>query len=200
MLKKTGIEIISITDHNTAKVYEALEKVDINKYYNGKIIAGIELNTKILGIPIEILGYGINYKKINEDLKRVYLSSEERNIKEAERLYEKCLQTGIRLEDGCLKNYVPTSFASKFIQSEIKKFEENKNIISEDALNDIRIFYRKYMSNPEGPLYVEMDDLVPDFEVATKLIKVAGRTCFYSSHLRIQGKLKKDFKIYIRAL
>lgn len=40
-----------------------MEKIDLRKYYTGKIIPGIELNTKVLGVPIEILGYGIDYKK-----------------------------------------------------------------------------------------------------------------------------------------
>lgn len=49
------LNVISITDHNTALAYEELEKIDIEKYYKGKIISGIELNTKVLNIPIEIL-------------------------------------------------------------------------------------------------------------------------------------------------
>lgn len=49
------LNVISITDHNTALAYEKLEKIDIEKYYKEKIISGIELNTKVLNIPIEIL-------------------------------------------------------------------------------------------------------------------------------------------------
>ena len=30
------------------------------------------------------------------------------------------------------------------------------------------------MSDPKAPLYVEMDDLVPDFETASSLIREAG--------------------------
>lgn len=176
--EKKGVEIISITDHNTAEVYNALEKIDIKKYYSGKIIPGVELNTKVLGVPIEILGFGIDYKKVNEQLKDVYIPAEERNLKEVERLYEKCIKIGLKLEDGCIRNYDNTMFASKFIQTEIKKFEENKGIISEDAWEDTRVFYRKYMSNPEGPLYVEMDDFVPEFNVAADLIRNSGGLVF----------------------
>ena len=77
--KAKNLSIISITDHNTAKVYEALENVEINNYYNGRIIPGIELNTKALKVPIEILGYGIDYKKMNELVKKLYIPAEERN-------------------------------------------------------------------------------------------------------------------------
>ena len=51
-------------------------------------------------------------------------------------------------------------------------------MISEDAWTDTRIFYRKYMSNPEGMLYVEMDDFVPDFETAANIIRTCGGKVF----------------------
>lgn len=176
--EKKGISVLSITDHNTAMAYEELENLDIKKYYSGKIISGIELNTKILGVPIEILGYGIDYKIINEILQDVYISAEKRNAIEVQRLYEKCLSAGIKIDENCLDNFDGKSFASKFIQNEINKYPENVNIISEDALADTKVFYRKYMSNPEGILYVEMDDLVPDFETASNVIKQSGGLVF----------------------
>ena len=59
-----NLDYISITDHNSVNAYFELETLDIQQYFSGKIIPGIELNTKILDIPIEILGYGIDYKKL----------------------------------------------------------------------------------------------------------------------------------------
>lgn len=172
------LNIISITDHNTALAYNELKKMNYKQYYTGKIIPGIELNTKVLGVPIEILGYGIDYNKMNEMLKDIYIPAEERNKIEVKRLYDKCIKAGIKLEEDCLKNFDSTSFASKFIQNEIKKFSENRDIITEDAWNDTKVFYRKYMSNPEGILYVEMDDFVPDFNVASELVEKAGGLVF----------------------
>ena len=176
--QEQGLDIISITDHNTVDAYFELEKINIKEYFKGGIIPGVELNTKILGIPIEILGYGIDYKKINDGLKKVYIPVNERNRIEVERLYSKCIKAGLILEENCLQSYDDTMFASKFIQTEIKKFEENKKIISEDAWEEPRIFYRRYMSNPECALYVEMDDLVPEFNVAANLIREAGGLVF----------------------
>ena len=176
--EKVGLEIISITDHNTAMAYEDLEKIDIEKYYSGRIIPGIEINTKVLGVPIEILGHGIDYQKMNEKIKEVFLPLEERNKIEAQRLYEKCAIAGIKFEENCLDNYDGTYFASKFIMSEIHKFEENKNIIDEEAWDQLRVFYRKYMSDPTGFLYINTDDLVPNFEVAANLIRECGGLVF----------------------
>ncbi len=176
--EKAGVEIISITDHNTVEAYGELENVDIKKYYSGEIIPGIEINTKVLGIPIEILGYGIDYKKMKERIKDIFLPLEERNKIEAKRLYDKCVEAGIKFEENCLDNYDGTFFASKFIMAEMHKFEENKNIIDEEAWDQLRVFYRKYMSDPTGFLYINTDDLVPNFEKAAELIKECGGLVF----------------------
>lgn len=176
--EKANLEIISITDHNTAAAYEELEKTDVAQYYGGRIIPGIEINTKVLGVPIEILGYGIDYKKMNEKIREVFLPLEERNKIEAQRLYEKCILAGIKFEENCLNNYDGTYFASKFIMEEMRKFEENKTIIDIDAWEQLRVFYRKYMSDPNGFLYINTDDLVPNFEIAANLIRECGGLVF----------------------
>ena len=175
---KKNLNIISITDHNTALAYKEMENMDIDKFYKGNIIPGIELNTKALGVPIEILGYGIDYKKMNELVKNVYIPAEKRNYIEVERLYNKCMKAGMKLNSNCLENFDGTMFASKFIHSQIVKYDENKDIVSEDAWNDTKVFYRKYMSNPAGILYVEMDDFVPEFNVAMNLVRECGGLVF----------------------
>lgn len=177
--EKKNLNILSITDHNNAEVYEVLEKMDVNKYFSGRIIPGVELNTKVLGVPIEILGYGIDYKKLNKMAKDVYISVEERNRIEVQRLYNKCIKLGMKLDSNCVENHPANMFASKYIHSEIIKYEENKKFLDEETWGgDTISFYRKYMSNPECMLYVEMDDFVPDFETAAKLVKESGGLVF----------------------
>ena len=176
--QEKNLNYISITDHNTALVYKELEQLDVKSLFSGKIIPGIELNTKALNIPIEILGYGIDYNKMNELVNKVYIPATERNKIEVKRLYDKCIQAGIILDKNCLDNYNPEMFASVFFHNEITKHEENKNILSEEAWNASKIFYRQYMSDPKTPLYVEMDDFVPDFETASNLVRQAGGLVF----------------------
>lgn len=172
------LDDISITDHNTVNAYFELEKLNIKKYFSGKIIPGVELNTKVLNVPIEILGYGIDYNKLSKFLDEVYIPAEKRNLIEAERLYNKCIKYGIKLDNNCLERYTPDQFASVFFHNEIIKYEENKKLISTEAWNASKILYRQYMSDPKAPLYVEMDDLVPDFETASNLIKQSGGLVF----------------------
>lgn len=176
--QEKNLEYISITDHNTALAYKELENKNIRDFYQGKIIPGIELNTKILNIPIEILGYGIDYQKMNELVKTVYIPAEERNLTEVKRLYDKCMKYGIILDKNCLDNYSSDMFASVFFHKEITKNELNRNLISDESWNSSKIFYRQYMSDPKTPLYVEMDDFVPDFTTASDLVKKCGGLVF----------------------
>lgn len=176
------LSCISITDHNTVDAYFALEKIDVSKYYSGKIIVGVELNTKILNVPIEILGYNFDYKLLKEKLSNVYISAEERNKIEFSRLVEKCKKVGIQISDEDIANYDGKSFTSKYIHQIITKDENNKNFFDEDSFKSNISFYRKYMSDPAGPFYVEMDDIVPDFETASNLIKECGRKNLFATH------------------
>lgn len=144
----------------------------------GNIVTGIELNTKILNIPIEILGYNIDYKLMNSLLPDLYLSAEARNKIECSRLYQKCLDAGIHINKNDILNFDYSSFASKFMHSLIIKDSYNKKFIDEESWNNSSIFYRKYMSNPNTLLYVEMDDIVPDFETAANLIRKCGGLVF----------------------
>lgn len=196
------LDYISITDHNTALAYEELENINISSLFKGKIIPGIELNTKSLNVPIEILGYGIDYKKMNTLTKQFYLPAKERNLVEFKRLYDKCIKYGIVLDKSCADNYDPNTFASGFFHKEITKHEENKKLLSSEAWDSSKIFYRQYMSNPNMPLYVEMDDLVPDFNTASNLVKQAGGLVFIphifeyrENSLPILNHILENFKI-----
>lgn len=186
LLKKAEqkkLSTISITDHNIVDAYTALENIDVSKYYSGKIIVGVELNTKVLNVPIEILGYGFDYTLLKEKLPSIYISAEEKNKIEFSRLVEKCKKAGIEISDLDISKYDGKSFASKYVHQIITKDINNKKLIDEDSFGNSSIFYRKYMSDPTGPLYVEMDDIVPDFETASNLIRECGRKSFLTTHI-----------------
>ncbi len=176
--EKKGLSVISITDHNNCDAYIEMENINISDYFSGKIIPGIELNTKAEGVPIEILGYNIDYKKMNELAKRTYLSPDKRNELEFERLVKKCKNWGIVLDDDVIETFDKNDFASVAIHRSITNHEENKAKISEKSWESNIDFYREYMSNPNTPLYVEMDDMVPDLDTAINLVKESGGLVF----------------------
>lgn len=176
--EKIGLSCISITDHNTCSEYKELRNMDVKKYYTGKIIPGIELNTAALGVPIELLGYGIDIDKMEENLKGVYLTPEERNMLEIERLYKKCLEAGIKLDDDFISSYTPDKYASQHLHQALTKNEENKKIIDEESWNDSIALYRKYMSNPESLFYIDMNDILPSIDKVVEMVKTAGGKVF----------------------
>lgn len=115
---------------------------------------------------------------MNSLLPTLYLSAEERNKVEVDRLYKKCLDCGINIDEKDVLNFDCSCFASKFIHNLIIKDGYNKKFIDDEAWNNSNVFYRKYMSNPNTLLYVEMSDIVPDFETAANLIKKCGGLVF----------------------
>lgn len=172
------LSCISITDHNTCKAYDVLEKTNIKKYYSGDIITGVELNTKVLSIPIEILGYKIDTKKMQELIDKNYITNEQRCMLEVKRLQERCIEENIILPLDFIEKYDNSMWPSKYLHKFITQNNENKKYIDEDAWRDSNIFYRKYMSNPNTMFYINMDDVLPSFERASEIIREAGGLVF----------------------
>ncbi len=172
------LSVISITDHNVVDAYFEMENFNVKEYFTGHIVVGVELNTICAGVPIELLGYNFDYHKIKEFLDKNYLSIEERNKVEFERLVKRCQDYGIKLDDDILTQFNPNVFASKVILNSLMKYEENRSKINERSWGSIRDFYRDYMSNPNTPLFVDCLDLVPDLDTTISLVKEAGGMVF----------------------
>ena len=173
-----NLSYISITDHNTCKAYEELDNPKIRNIFKGKIIRGVELNTKVLGIPIEILGYGVDTDYMNSNLKKLYISNQERNKIEVEIIYQICLDNNIEVGENFIENYNPEMYASKYLHQIITQNDKNKSLIDEESWNNSNIFYRKFMSNPNTLFFVNTDDIVPSFEEASNIVKKAGGLVF----------------------
>ena len=178
LAEKLGLKYIAITDHNQCLAYNDLKIKEVRDKFSGKIITGVELNTKILGIPIEILGYNIDPKKMQKLIDETYLSVDERNKIEVERIYEKAINAGISLPNDFVDNYDGTIYCSKYFHSIIIKDENNKKYINENSWNDSNIFYREYMSNPSTQFFVDMDDALPNFETSCEIVRKAGGMVF----------------------
>lgn len=176
--EKLKLKCIAITDHNTCLEYNELKNKKIRSLFSGKIIPGVELNTKVLGIPIEILGYNVDTDLLQKYIDETYMSNEERCKLEVERLYNKCISEGILLPEDFVEKYDESMYASKYLHSLITKDENNKKLIDEDSWKDSNIFYRRYMSVPTSKFFVDMDDILPSFEKASEIVKKSGGMVF----------------------
>ena len=198
--EKFGLKYISITDHNNCKAYDELNNSSIRNIFSGKIIKGIEMNTKILDIPIEVLGYGVDTDKMNSITENLYLKTEDRNKLEFTRLLKKCSELGIKLNDNIEKNYDGKIYASKYLHTAIIQNDENKKFIDNESWENSNVFYRKYMSNPNTKLFVNVDDILPSFDKVCKVIKDCGGLIFIphiyeyreNSNKILEAILKKD--------
>ncbi len=188
------LSYISITDHNTCKAYDELNNPETRGIFKGKIIKGVELNTKVLGIPIEILGYGIDTDYMNANLDKLYISKQERNKIEVERIYQICLDNNIEVGDRFIEDYNAEMYASKYLHQIITKNEKNKFLIDEESWNNSNIFYRKFMSNPDTLFFVNTDDIIPSFEKASNLVKEAGGLVFIPHIYEYRNNAEKILK------
>lgn len=194
--EKNKLEYISITDHNNVDIYYELENIDISKYYSGKVIRGVELNTKVLGVPIEILAYNFDLDKMKEKLNKMYISIEERNIIECTRLIEKVIKSGIEIDENLIDRYDSKMYASKFIHNSIIQNENNRKYIDDECFENSNNFYRKYMSEPTSLFYVDTSDIVPSIEEVYDVIKECNGLVFVP-HIFEYGKNSDEILEYI---
>ena len=190
MAEEKHLEYISITDHNSCMAYKELENIDVKKYYNGKIITGVELNTSINGINIELLGYGIDTKYIQEKLKTMYITAKERNEIEKDQLIQRCNNLKIELEDPEMKYFDEQihKYYSTYLLEQIKKNPINKKyFLSQESWEDAMKFYRKEMCNEKSEFYIDNTKLYPSIEEVIKLIKQANGLVFVP-HIYIYGE------------
>ena len=59
-------------------------------------------------------------------------------------------------------------YASKYLHQIITKNESNKKYIDEESWKNSNVFYRKYMSNPDTLFFVNIDNILPEFDEACK--------------------------------
>jgi len=158
LLKKAEgkrLEIISITDHDEVSAHIELQNIEVEKYFTGRIVPGIEIRATYKGIIIEILGYGIDIQRIKNSK---YIVSEVKEGKQEEHLENmKKIGRDIGLKfDESICTSETKVFASKVFGDEIFKHEGNKDIIEKYRLGaNGSDFYRNGESNPDSIFYIE---------------------------------------------
>lgn len=196
--EKQKLDCISITDHNTAKAYEKLESIDIKKYYSGNIVKGIELNTIVEGIGIELLGYGIDYNIMNQETPKLYITKKEKNEYELKELSNICKKINAKMDEDFLEKYDSKKYiyASEYIHNKLVENKENRKYFTcDESWKNPNDFYRKEMSNKKSVFYIDSTKIIPSIEKVIELIKKAGGLVFVP-HIYIYGEnSEKIFKV-----
>lgn len=179
--EKRKIEIISITDHNICSAYEEMENFNVTNFFKGNIIVGCEFTTSFDNRLIEVLGYGFDYKKVNEYLTSYYTPElvNQRTSILYNRLTEKINTIGLLFE---LVNVREKNFDNEFferaIYEELIKHSENKEILKEDIWNSFSDFFRKGLTNPNSKLFINYPEFKPSLKEIINIIHDAGGIIF----------------------
>lgn len=180
--EKQKLDIISITDHNSVNAYFELEEnPEIRKIYSGEIIIGSEIKAIFDDINIEILAYGIDYKKINikkEDKLQVQTDILKHYINVAKNL-------GIKVdEDIKIDTKDPTKiFACWVFYDNITKYKENEKILNELGPINRTTFYRDHEGNINSPFYYNTSKYYDDIKTLIDKIHGCGGLAFLAHGL-----------------
>lgn len=170
LCQEQKLEYISITDHNTCKAYEEVKSQNI---FSGNIITGIELTASHEKRIIEILGYDIDTKGMQQWCEQVY--SQEKLLRKIEVLYERFLKKlekrGIQYD----KKRIPlekfdTDFIERPIWNEIKRNPQNETKMEPEFWNDFSDFFRKGLTNPDNDWFIGHSDFRPTAKEIVELI------------------------------
>lgn len=177
--ERTGLSLLSITDHDTIKAHHELNNYNLKNIFRGNIISGIEITTTYKGEIIEVLGYGFDLEIMQQFLNCSVLTSEEKKLKEYELMKKQYKRIGVIFDENNIRfNPKKESCRTAFIK-EIKKHLENyKFFLNKESINSNSGFTRNEVYNPKSPLYVDESSLFPSLEKAIDMIHQSGGLAF----------------------
>lgn len=175
------LEYISITDHDTCEGYKELAKLNVKKYFSGQIINGVEIKCAYKKRLIEILGYKVDPKVINNFMEEFHKTKSKEILQQKyfDILHERCKDMGLVMSKKEEIEFNPkTDWASIKIYNDIKAHEENKLKVPDDFWSEFNIFSKKYCGDVNYPLYIDKSEDYLQLDEAIKLVKDAGGLVF----------------------
>lgn len=176
--ERKNIKILSITDHDSVDAYYELEQnPDLRKLYNGKIIVGTELKTFYDGVSIEVLAYGIDYKKLRihkTDAQKMQSEILEKYIKIANELGLKYDENEMYID----RNNPSKQWGSYVFATEVLKHSENNKILESIGEFNPTSFFRVHQSNRESVFYYNESSSSIDINETISRIHEAGGLAF----------------------
>lgn len=176
----TKLEILSITDHDTTEGYKNIK--ELRKLFSGIIIPGVELKAFYDGIPVEVLGYGIDPSKINVNRDNVF----EMQIDCLNEFKERGRKLGLKFDENIevSKTDSRRKYASFTFADELLKHKENESIIlSIGPMFTQTEFYRVHASNKKSIFYYDESKFGISIEEAIDMVHNAGGLAFLAHPL-----------------
>jgi RarD protein len=177
--ERTGIRVLSITDHNKISAYDELKKPEVRALFQGEIITGVEITTTYKGETIEVLGYHYDMEKMIPPIKKHVLDFETKQQKECELIKEQYQKRGVLFDETKIVFDPQKGSSREAYWKEVRKYEENRKFfLCEESIDVMRSFTRNEVYNPKSPLYVDESSLFPDLKTTIDIIHQAGGIAF----------------------
>lgn len=198
-LKK--IEILAITDHDSVDAHIELISLNVEKFFNGKIVVGAELNAVFEGAKIELLGYNFDPVSVKKWLDGKYIKEKqyENLLNEFNHLVYLCQKNKIKIDPQIIYN-PKNEFPVARIYKEIKKHEENRKIFTDQEWTDSEKFFRSCTCNTNFILYLDFSINTPSAKECSDIVRSAGGKVFLAhlfkynmhNHIEYLDKLVSD--------
>ncbi|MBO5349775.1 MAG: PHP domain-containing protein [Clostridia bacterium] len=196
-----SLSTISFTDHETCSAYDELEKINIKDYFAGKIINGIELKSRYKDIVMDILGYGIDYKKMKKYLAECYKDMTREKIQEEQlkKFYEigqKIKLTLRPIEE--LKWNKTKDWSTIVFYDEMKSHIENKEKVPSDMWESFKNFKQNHYHIKGDIFYIDRGKHYPKIETIIDIIHKSGGKAFVAhiyEYKEIENKISELEKI-----
>ncbi|HLG32719.1 MAG TPA: PHP domain-containing protein [Ignavibacteriaceae bacterium] len=160
---KSGIELLSITDHDNVNGIEEAEQAASK--YGIEIIPGVEISTDIRNTEVHILGYFIDPAKA--ELEHYLSFFRDERYKRAKRIIEKLNILGLEISIGDVLKYVKNGA--------IGRPHIAQALLENNQVNTYYDAFNKYLGN-NAPAYEKKVHLSP--QSAFKIISDAGGLSF----------------------
>lgn len=171
--QKEKVDVIAITDNNSALANVVLQHIDISKYYKGTVIAGAEIDAVSEGLTFEVLAYNFNIHPVQNWLYYKYATVEIRQARIRDKLIALAEKKGFKLDKDFPWNY-KKEFGHVNVWNNIKRFPQNLKLLGNAKIVEERDFYRYATTDKKFPLYVNLSNLWTDIKEVVNVIHNNG--------------------------
>ena len=193
--QQLGLKYISITDHDSIGAYKKIQDININNYFEGKLIPGCEFSAVHNGKPIEILGYGIDFDIISS----IGIVSDEKFYEREnaylKRMIDVCRNLNLKYSHNLSVN--GKYFATQILHADLRKYPENEKCFAKDIWESLNAFYRTCVNNADSPFFLDQTKDYLTVQEAAALIKKAGGKSFLA---HLYGYFVDDYEDILNSI
>ena len=211
--EKTGLSVLSITDHNCVEAYNELTKID-SKLFTGKIITGTEVYFYQDGIYNELLGYKFDLAKISQNKIFDRESGQQVQVEILNILYSRLINKGFMMSDKQIlidKLKQGRNFGITECYNDLVNYSSNNELLLENNINNLIDFYVRWADNKTSDMYVNSFSQFPNMHTVSQAIRDAGGLVFMAHIFRksekeiwhllnyaVENKLIDGIEVYYR--